>query len=125
MHAQLTFTLSSSGRPGRDFCEETACEVRQGSHNWSGKKDMETAGRGEYERAAHPLCLLHLLGGFGPVLHVLLGRGGGGTLEESDKPGIRHQKNNYHVIKVAGRRTPHLTSVPWLGWRRDSKVDVG
>ena len=28
--AQLTFTFSSSGLPGRDFCEEKACEVRQG-----------------------------------------------------------------------------------------------
>lgn len=26
---QLTFTFSSSGLPGRDFCEEKACEVRQ------------------------------------------------------------------------------------------------
>lgn len=30
--AQLTFTLSSSGLPGSDFCEGKACKVRQDSH---------------------------------------------------------------------------------------------
>lgn len=44
MCARLTFTLSSSGLPGRDFCEGKAYAARQDSHMICDENGDERAG---------------------------------------------------------------------------------
>lgn len=76
----LTFTCSRSGRPGRDFCEEKACKLKYkltSTETFLWNTNM-------CGTASHLPNLLHLIYGLGPVLHVLLWGGVGGTLDREN-----------------------------------------